>query len=61
MKEIFMKVIERHKFHGFTVAEDSSRKLALKHMESLVLGILFFCSPFKAKSVRLLKIQSLHL
>ena len=56
-----MKVIERHKFHGFTVAEDFSRKLALKHMESLVLGILFFCSPFKAKSVRLLKIQSLHL
>ena len=42
MKEIFMKVIERHKFHGFPVAEDSSRKLALKHVESLVLGILFF-------------------
>ena len=56
-----MKVIERHKFHGFPVAEDSSRKLALKHVESLVLGILFFFSPFKAKSVRLLKIQSLHL
>ena len=60
MKEIFMKVIERHKFHGYPAAEGSSRKLALKHVESLVLGILFFF-PFKTKSIRLLKIQSLHL
>ena len=37
-----MKVTERHKFHGFPAAEGSSRKLALKHVESLVLGILFF-------------------
>ena len=58
-----MKVIERHKFHGFTVAEDSSRKLALKTYGIFSSGDSFFfcCSPFKAKSVRLLKIQSLHL
>ena len=37
-----MKVTERHKFHGFPAAEGSSRKLALIHVESLVLGVLFF-------------------